>query len=154
MKFHLISLLIFCSTSYAFGQDHYSGKFSTGSNSTGWYILATIDVTPGGCCNSVNINAKVHYVNTGYYYQSEAVIRHRAGKTSNHDEAEWTYRNNGDGGEVLKYRNVGLFKYELWGKAISSYSHFYTEITVTKESTTLVTKVSHKNKSLIFREKE
>ena len=139
MKLAIIISIVLSSCHLTYGQDHYSGKFSTGSNSSGWYKIATIDVTPGGCCNSVNINARIHYVNTSRGYFTEAVMRHRAGKVSSDDRADWFYTTSGISGEVLQYRNVGLFQYELWGNALGSYSHFYIEITVTKESTTLVT---------------
>ena len=115
-------------------QYDYTSKFSIGST-TGWYKLATLDLsTNPGCCNSVNIEAEVNYVNTWTSFNTDVFIRFRQHKGSTQDVAFWRYDLNGASGELLKLKKMGTYLYELWGYSNGSYGHFLVDISVTRES--------------------
>ena len=128
-----IVLLIVC-LKPAQGQDRYSSKFSIGVN-TGWYKLATFDLTTnGGCCNSVNVEAEVNYVNTWTTFNADVFIRFRQHRSSMLDAAYWRYDLNGVSGELLKLKKLDTYLYELWGYSSTGYGHFSIEISVTQEN--------------------
>ena len=129
----LITLLIFILPFVASGQDHYSAKVSTGSNS-GWIKIASFSTTPSGCCTSVGIEAKIHYVNNMEFYNALIQIRFRARSDNSLDQAEWFYSLAGKTDNLVKLKKISHQNYELWASTIGQHSHFFTELTVVKES--------------------
>ncbi len=131
-KYLLFSLVLLC-TQYSKGQDFYNDKFSAGPNN-GWYKVATFDLNGNsGCCNSVNVDFAVHYVNPDYYFDIEGNIRFRQHKPGK-DVAEWSYRQTNRSGEFFKFKKLGSYIYELWGYSPINYGHFSVELAVTKEN--------------------
>ena len=133
-------------------QDYYTDKFSTGSN-TGWYKLATFDLNAtAGCCNSANVNAKIHYINTWTRMNFDVQLRFRQHKTGGQDVADWQYTLTGNDEDALRFKKIGPYLYELWGLSSANWGHFAIELYVTKENnfgvTTYSTPVQVTNLSL------
>jgi len=132
----LISILIICSVS-GIGQTIYTSKISLGSTSLAkWYRVAKIDLTSSNY-NSLNVEAKVQYVNSNYRYIASALIRLRKVPTS--DNQDWQYTTIGVDGEVLKFVNSTYGIWELWAYSNSNWGHFGSTLTVLNEGPYTVT---------------
>ncbi|WP_340074223.1 hypothetical protein [Leptobacterium sp. I13] len=138
MKKTLLCIGLFI-TIFINAQDHYEGKFGLGSNPANWYKLASFDFTGNNPHNSVNVNAEVNFIRTGergYNAKIQLHMRESSGVIT----ARWNYTITGtEVGDYIAFKKVSATTYELFAKSPGMYGHLSVEMTITKESTLLVT---------------
>ena len=136
MKRTYIMLCALIALNGIFAQDFYNAKFGLGTQN-GWVKLAEFDLT-GGTNNSVIIDATINFVRTskrGFSAHANMFLR----KSVNQEQGEWNYSISGtEIGDFIKFKEISDDVYVLYGKASGNYGHMSVDLSVTKESSSLV----------------
>ena len=126
-------------SAFGFQIDYYEGKWGFGNGSSGWYKLATFDLS-GSSYNSVVIDAEVDYVRTYEYGFSAKASLFMRKTTTDAYVGKWNYQISGtEIGDYLLFKKIDATTYEVFGYSPGNYGHMSIRLAVTSEQNVVVT---------------